>query len=75
MLILIQDFEQIKQMSKVRKSYLSFCFGQKYPEDRMLRDRMFGSMMVSSASGVFRIRPGKKTFVFFLDSSDQQFGN
>lgn len=41
----------------VRESYLSLCFGQKYPEDRMLRDRMFGSMMVSSASGVFRIRP------------------
>lgn len=40
-----------------RKSYLSLCFGQKYPEDRMLRDKMLGSMMVSSASGVFLIRP------------------
>lgn len=28
-----------------------------YPADRMLRDRMLGSMMVSSASGVFRMRP------------------
>lgn len=28
-----------------------------YPTDRMLRDRMFGSMMVSSASGVLRMRP------------------
>lgn len=44
----------------VSESYLSLCFGQKYPEDRMLRDRMFGSMMVSSASGVFRMRPEVK---------------
>lgn len=33
------------------------CFGQKYPDERMLSERMFGSMMVSSASGLFRIRP------------------
>lgn len=40
-----------------KSHYLSLCFGQTYPEERMLRDRMFGSMMVSSASGLFRIRP------------------
>lgn len=40
-----------------RNYYLSLCFGQKYPDERMLRERMFGSMMVSSASGLFRIRP------------------
>lgn len=28
-----------------------------YSADRMLRDRILGSMMVSSASGVFRMRP------------------
>lgn len=28
-----------------------------YPDDRMLRDRMLGSMIVSSASGVLRMRP------------------
>lgn len=40
-----------------KSHYLSLCFGQTYPEERMLRERMFGSMMVSSASGLFRIRP------------------
>lgn len=28
-----------------------------YPEERMFRDRILGSMRDSSASGVFRIRP------------------
>jgi len=31
--------------------------GWMYPEERMFRDRMLGSMRDSSASGVFRIRP------------------
>lgn len=40
-------------------TYLSSCRGLTYPADKMLRERILGSMMVSSDSGVFRRRPGK----------------
>lgn len=37
-----------------------------YPADRMLRDRMLGSMIVSSASGALRMRPGIQTDAYVL---------
>lgn len=40
-------------------TYRSSCMGLTYPADKMLRERMLGSMMVSSASGVLRRRPRK----------------
>lgn len=43
--------------SKRRGTHRSSCDGWMYPEERMFRDRMLGSMRDSSASGVFRIRP------------------
>ncbi len=39
--------------------YLSSCVGRMYPADSMLRERILGSMIVSSASSVFRMRPVK----------------
>lgn len=38
-------------------NYRSSCVGLTWPAARMLRERMLGSMMVSSASGVLRSRP------------------
>ena len=40
-------------------TYRSSCMGLTYPADKMLRERILGSMMVSSASGVLRRRPRK----------------
>lgn len=40
-------------------TYRSSCMGLTYPADKMLRERMLGSMMVSSASRVLRRRPRK----------------
>lgn len=53
-----KDKERFNFQNDCKSYYLSLCFGQKYPDERMLSERMFGSMMVSSASGLFRIRPG-----------------
>lgn len=43
--------------SKRRGTHRSSWEGWMYPEERMFKDRMLGSMRDSSASGVFRIRP------------------
>ena len=43
--------------STLCEAYLSSCVGRIYPSDRILSDRMLGSMMASSVSGVLRIRP------------------
>lgn len=42
---------------RTRDTHRSSWEGWMYPEERMFRDRMLGSMRDSSASGVFRIRP------------------
>lgn len=41
-------------------AHLSSCKGLTYPAAKMLRDKMFGSIMFSSPSGVLRRRPGKR---------------
>lgn len=38
-------------------THRSSCAGCMYPDDRMLRDKMLGSIRDSSVSGVFRMRP------------------
>lgn len=40
-------------------TYRSSCMGLTYPAAKMFRDRILGSMMVSSDSGVLRRRPEK----------------
>lgn len=52
-------------------TYLSSCMGLTYPADKMLSERILGSMMVSSDSGVLRRRPGtanKKNSVITLQT-------
>lgn len=52
-----QPSPQCRENKRSSSTHRSSWEGWMYPEERMFRDRMLGSMRDSSASGVFRIRP------------------
>lgn len=47
-------------VSRESPTHRSSWAGWMYPEERMLRDKMLGSIRDSSVSGVFRMRPAEK---------------